>query len=62
MKQMLYNVTAFIILACIMALLGYIVDSVEIRWAIFAGALGLLGAGLTYNSYMYTLRTDDRMK
>jgi len=45
-----------------MALLGYIVDSVDIRWAILAGALGILGAGLTYNSYMFTLHTDNRME
>jgi len=45
-----------------MALLGYIVDSVDIRWAILAGALGILGAGLTYNSYMFTLSTDNRME
>lgn len=62
MRQVLFSVAVFILAAFVMALLGYIIDSVELRWAILAGALGLLGAGLACNSFILTLRTDNRMK
>ena len=62
MKQVLIGVIAFILAAFVMALLGYITESIELRWAILAGALGLLGAGLTLNSSLLALRLDNRMK
>lgn len=62
MKQAMFIVAVFALAAIIMALLGYIIDSVELRWAILVGALGLLGAGLTLNSSLMASRLDSRMK
>jgi flagellar biosynthesis component FlhA len=62
MKQVLVSVTAFIFAAFVMALLGYITESIELRCAILAGTLGLLGAGLALNSSLLALRLDNRMK
>lgn len=62
MKPAIISIAAFAIAAFIMAILGYVTESIELRWAILAGALGLLGAGLVFNSYMLALRTDNIMK
>ena len=62
MKQSIVIVTAFALAAIIMALLGYIIESIDLRWAILAGALGLLGAGLALNSFLLALRLDNRIK
>jgi hypothetical protein len=56
------SVAAFVLAAFVVSLLVYIVDSIELKWAIASGALGLVGAGLALNSFILTLRTDNRMK
>jgi len=61
MKQSIFIIIIFALAACVLALLGYIVDSIELRWAVLAGALGLLGAGLALNSHFLALRLDNRM-
>jgi ABC-type uncharacterized transport system fused permease/ATPase subunit len=62
MKQAIVSITSFVIAAFIMALLGYTIVSSDLRYAILAGALGLLGAGLSLNSCMLAQRTENRMK
>ena len=62
MKQSIVIVIIFVLAAIIMALLGYITESPEIRWAILAGALGLLGAGLALNSTLLALSLDNKLK
>lgn len=61
MKLALFSVTGFSLTAFLVSLLVFIVDAVELKWAIAAGALGLVGVGLALNSFMLTLRTDSRM-
>ena len=61
MKLALFSVTGFSLAAFLVSLLVFIVDAVELKWAIAAGALGLVGVGLALNSFMLTLRTDGRM-
>lgn len=62
MKQSIVIVTIFALAAFIMALLGYITKSPDLRWAILAGSLGLLGAGLALNSHFLALHLDNRIK
>ncbi|MFC1953428.1 hypothetical protein ACFLWR_04785 [Chloroflexota bacterium] len=61
MKRILISITAFSLMAFLISLLVFVVDTVELKWAITAGALGALGIGLAFNSYLLALRTDTRM-
>ena len=61
MKRALFSVAAFSLSAFLISLLVFIADAVELKWAIAAGALGLVGVGLALNSFMLTLHTDRRM-
>ncbi len=61
MKRALFSVAAFSLAAFLISLLVFIVDAVDLKWAIAAGALGLVGVGLVLNSFMLTLHTDRRM-
>ena len=61
MKQAIVIVAAFALGAFIMALLGYVTDSPDRRWAIMAVALGLLGAGLSLVILMLSQQTDNKI-
>ncbi|MFC1926070.1 hypothetical protein ACFLW2_05185 [Chloroflexota bacterium] len=61
MKQALIGVISFTVAAFILVLLGYTTDSPDMRYAILAGSVGLLGAGLSLNCFILAQRTDSRI-
>lgn len=61
-KYTIASVVVFSIAAFLIALLVYIIDSIELRWAIIGGALGLLGVGLAFNSFALTIQTDKEIR
>jgi len=56
-----FSLAAFALAAFIISLLVHIVDTIELKWAIAAGAVGLVGVGLALNSLLLALRTDSKM-
>jgi len=62
MKRILFSITAFSLAALLISLLIFVVDATELKWAIAAGALGLVGVGLALNHLMLALRTDGKIK
>lgn len=61
MKRVLFSIAAFSLVAFLISLLIFIVDTVELKWATAAGALGAAGVGLAYYSCLLALRTDAMM-
>ncbi|MFC1874304.1 hypothetical protein ACFLYX_03275 [Chloroflexota bacterium] len=61
MKRALIGITAFSLVALIVSLIIFIVDAAGIKWAILAGATGLVATGFAIHSSMLALRTDSMM-
>ncbi|MFC2014967.1 hypothetical protein ACFLUP_03130 [Chloroflexota bacterium] len=62
MKRLLIGVTAFSSAAFLISLLIFTADTVGLKWAAAAGALGIAVAGLAFYSYLLASRTDTIMK
>jgi len=61
MKRILIIVTAFSLIAFLISLLVFFVDTVELGWAIATGALGAFCIGLAFNSFLLSSRADTAM-
>ena len=61
MKQAIIGSISFAIAAAIVGLLGYSTESADVRWAILAVALGLLGTGLAFIVLMLNSRIEITM-
>ena len=58
MTHVLLGVAVFSLVAFLISLLVFVVNTVELKWAIAAGAIGVVGVGLALNSFMIALRAD----
>jgi len=61
MSPAIISVAAFSFAALVVALLVFVVETPEFRWAIAAASLGLAALGFALNSFILALRTEKKL-